>query len=145
VKSWRFFVTNVLILGTAVLLACTAKGEKRTNQVSEGNQRIQAAASAQNELNLRYKIEFGAKFDWNKLSKDERQGAKEKLAEYVSAITRTFEIDAKKGVYLTEKEVLQKQLDSAMALQKSLENFERVYGENFEPKKAKDQRVSLRL
>lgn len=137
-KSWRFFVTSAFILATAAILACTAKTEKRSAQVIEGNQQIRAASAAQNGL-LSFKISLTeTSFDWNKLSKSERQVAKEKLAEYVAAVTRTFEIDAKKGLYVTKKEVLQKQLDGAMALQKSLENFERTYGENFEPQKPKD-------
>ena len=139
-KSGRFFVTSVLILGIAVLLACTSKTDKRSVQVNEGNQQIKAATVVQNELATKYAIVLSAsnKFNWSKLNKNERQVAKEKLAEYVSAITRAFELDAKKGLYLTKKEILQQSLESAMGLQKSLENFERVYGENFEPQKAKD-------
>lgn len=139
-KSGRFFVTNVLILGTAAFLACTSKTDRRSVQVNEGNQQIKAATVVQSELAAKYDIVLStsAKFDWNKLSKKDRQVAKEKLAEYVSAITRTFEIDAKKGLYLTKKEVLQRDLESAMGLQKSLENFERVYGENYEPEKSND-------
>ncbi len=139
-KSARFFVTSVMILGTAAFLACTSKTDKRSVHVSEGNRQIKVAAAVQTELAAKYNMVLSApaKFDWNKLSKNERQGAKEKLAEYVSAVTRTFEIDAKQGLYLTNKEILQKSLESAMGLQKSLENFERVYGENYEPKKSKD-------
>ena len=138
-KSWRFFVTSAFILATAAFLACTAKTEKRSAQVIEGNQQIKTAATVQADLQLNFKISLNeSAFDWNKLSKSARQSAKEKLAEYVASVTRTFEIDAKKGLYLTKKEVLQKQLDGAMILQKSLENFERTYGENFEPQKPKD-------
>jgi type IV pilus biogenesis protein CpaD/CtpE len=139
-KSKRFLVTSVLFFGTLALVACTSKTDKRSAQVDDGNRQIKAAAVAQNELAAKFNIALSdpAKFDWNKLSKNDRQSVKEKLAEYVSAVTRTFEIDAKKGLYLTKKEILQRQLDSAMGLQKSLENFERVYGENFEPKKSND-------
>lgn len=138
-KSWRFFVTSAFILATAAILACTSKTEKRSAQVAEGNQQIRAAAAVQSDLELNFKLSLGdARFEWNKLSRSQRQTVKEKLAEYVAAVTRTFEIDAKKGLYLTKKEILQKQLDGAMALQKSLETFERTYGENFEPQKPKD-------
>jgi hypothetical protein len=140
-KTTRFFVTAALILGTAAFVACNRKTDKRTSQFQEGNQQIQAAAGAQSDLAAQFKISLDSAsgFNWNSLSKDQRQSAKEKLAGYVSAVTRTFEIDAKKGLYITKKEVLQQQLNQAMSLQKSLENFESVYGENFEPKKLEDQ------
>lgn len=139
-KFGRFFVTSVFILGTAALIACTSKTDKRSAQVSEGNQQLQVAGSAQSALTAQFKIsldEGQKKFDWNSLSRDDRQSAKEKLAEYVSAVTRTLAIDAKKGLYLTQKDMVQQQLDRAMVLQKSLESFESTYGENFEPKKPK--------
>ena len=139
-KSGRFFVTSVLILGTAAFLACTGKTDQRAAQVNEGNRQIQTAAAVQTELNTKYKVSLDAMnaFDWNALSKNDRQVVRERLAEYVSAVSRTFEIDAKKGLYITQKEVLQRHMDNAILLQKSLEQFERTYGENFEPKKPAD-------
>lgn len=138
--SWRFLVTNVLILATAAFLAGHRKADKKTAQVDEGNRQIQTAFAARSDLDAKFNLLIGSKdaFDWNALSKADRQMAKEKLAEYVSAVTRTFEIDAKSGLYLTEKEILRQQLESAMGLQKSLESFERTYGENFDPKKPQD-------
>lgn len=135
-KPGRIFVTNVLILATAAFLACTSKSDKRSAQVKEGNKQIEAASAAQGELNAKFKVSLASesRIDFNRLSKADRQTLKETLAGYVSAVTRTLEIDAKKGIYLTQKEVVQKQLGVAMNLQKSLENFERTYGENFDPK-----------
>jgi len=161
-RTGRFFVTYVLILATAVLAACTPKKEKRQAQVREGNQQIQAAARAQNELGEKYKIilvpgevhsssgktanaqNVAEDFNWHRLTREERQGAKETLAAYVTAVSRTLEIDAKKGVYMTGKEILQYQLESARAYQRSLEEFEVIYGESYNPKNPKDQPLFIR-
>ncbi len=138
-KLVRFFVTVVLFLGIASLFSSQMKSDPSASQVSEGNRQIKTAASLRYELAWKFNLLVDKpKYDWNKLSKADRQFAKEKLAEFISAVTRTFEIDAKKGIYLTGKEELQKQLDGAMDLRKSLDNFERTYGENFEPQKPKD-------
>lgn len=136
-KIGRFFVTSVFILATAAFVACTSKSDKRSAQVTEGNQQLQVAASAQTSLESQFKISLNdtkKTFDWNSISRTARQSAKEKLADYVSAVTRTLAIDAKKGLYLTQKELVQQQLAQAMVLQKSLETFESTYGETFDPK-----------
>lgn len=129
-KSWRFFVTNVLILGIAIFVACTSKSEKRSALVREGNYQLHVASTVQTELDMKYKIRLqstsAAQVQWQQFSSAQRQEVREKLAEFVSAVVQTFEIDVKKGVYLSKKEVLQQQLDVAMALQKSLDRFEGV-------------------
>lgn len=150
-KSGRFFVTSVLILGIAAFTACTGKKDRREAHVKEGNQQIRTAAAVQQELATGSNIHLGNSnaaafaetFDWNQLTRDQRQTTKEKLAEFVTAVVRTLEIDSKKGIYITRKEVLQAQLNAANAYQKSLETFERTFGENFDPKATKEQTAQV--
>ena len=126
-KTRRFFVTGVLLIViTGGFLACTSKTQKRTAQVREGNSQIQKARLTSADLQASHKIslELDTKVDWTRMNTVERQVVREKLAEFVVAISRTFEIDAKKGLYITKKEILQRQLESALALQKSLDIFE---------------------
>ena len=79
-------------------------------------------------------IDLARDFNWRKLSLEERQQAKAGLNEFVACLSQVLQADAKKGIYLTNKETVIRSRDVALAYQKSLEFFERIHGEMFSPK-----------
>lgn len=135
----RFFVTSVLALVTVLNVGCTSEKSKRSALIAEGTAHLSQAATLETDLNTRYGVNLelglGADFKWHRLSKAERQVIKEKLAEFVTHSVRVLELDTKKGLYVTSKEVIIAKIEQAMQIQKSLEAFENKFGENFDPKK----------
>lgn len=83
----------------------------------------------------RVKVEIMAMdYNWRRLSKAERTLAKQRLAQYLSMVNEILEMDARRGLYLTRKQQVLSRRDAAVSYQRSLENFEKIFGENYEAK-----------
>ncbi len=140
----RFFVTSVLALVTAVGVGCTSGRNQRGEFVSEGNDHltrasaIEAGLSTRYGMNLEQKVVGIADFGWSRRSKAERQAIKENLAELLTHSVRVLELDAKAGIYVTNKEVLEAKVEHILVMQKSLRIFESKFGENYDPKGKKN-------
>ncbi len=157
----RFFVTCVVLLGTLGSVACAnKKDKKKTDSAKIELMRAEGAAKWEQsevlgqELAAAFRIRIldgaqrlgsgqlvdskimGQKFNWGRLTLGERQAAKEKLAQYVTAVSRLVEMDARKGVYLTYMDKVHSRYDGALAFQASLTSFEKIAGEMYEPKVA---------
>jgi hypothetical protein len=159
-KSARFFVTTALFVGTAFLMACeayhhsenakpgaSAKGDVALNL---SNAKLEEAMTVQAELSRTYSIilndirdsngrlvkgtSLAQDYEWRCLAKAERRSVKEKLAQFMALASEVLQVDARKGPYLTNKERVTNSRDVAFAFQKSVEAFEKLVGENFEPK-----------
>lgn len=162
-KSVRFFVTAVVVLNSVISIGCADK-KKRSKadpiQISalrnEGKAKWDETETLGTELRTAYGIMIldqphrteknsrtmitsklmGQKYNWHRLTLAERTAAKEKLAKYVQAVSRILEIDAKKGVYVTNMAIIRSRYDGALAFQNSLFQFEKVVGEQYESKAA---------
>ena len=152
------FVTAVLIVGALSQVACSQKKEKTTDAntvqtlVVEGNQKSAESVAIAQELRAKYAIHLEAfvrtektkvavpgsqlakDLNWLSLTRADRQIVKEKLAAYVTLVSRLIEIDAKKGVTVDEIKEIRGKRETALQLQRSLEFFEAIYGEQYEPK-----------
>lgn len=157
----RFFVTCVVLLGTLSSVACgNKKDKKKTDTATMQSLKAEGAAKWEisevlgKDLAQAYRImildyaqrmpsgalieskTMGHKFNWGRLTLAERQAAKEKLAQYVTAVSRLVEMDARKGVYLTNMDKVRSRYEGALAFQASLTKFEEIAGEMYEPKVA---------
>ncbi|MGZ3723747.1 MAG: hypothetical protein ACXVA9_12480 [Bdellovibrionales bacterium] len=178
-KLGRFFVTSVVLLGMALVVACdghsarekdgqdqhdknqekakakaasdAATTQEKTALVQEGNAKIIQAMSMQRELMNKFSLfiasepkiyrnqilhtrDFAEKFNWRPLHKAERREIEGKLALYLQLLNRVLEIDSKNLISIDNREQILTSRDSAALFQKGLEDFERVYGQNYEPK-----------
>ena len=151
-KSERFFVTAVIILGMATITACNinrgrehaaqAEQDRNVALAAEGNAKIKATKDLENELATKYKLVIPtdsvgctkADFKWRSVSKEARHEIEGKLAQYLQLVNRIFEIDSKHLIAIDNRDLLVNARNSAEALQKGLENFEQVNGTNYEPK-----------
>lgn len=158
-KSSRFFVTAVLFVSTAVLMACDAF--HRTNKpetpvsatdkaVADGNAKIEQFMALKQELEREHQIilqdmrdpqgrlikasALAQDYEWRNLSKAQRMAVKEKLSRYLALASEVLELDARKGIYVDQVERVIGTRDAAYRFQKSVENFEKIVGENFDPK-----------
>ena len=156
--SKRIFVTAVLIVGALSQVACSQKKEKTTDAntvqtlVAEGNQKADESVAIAQELHAKYAIHLEAlvktqkskgvipgaqlakDLNWLSFTLADRRAVKEKLAAYVTLVSRLIEIDAKKGITVDEIKLINGRRETALQLQRSLEFFEAVYGEQYEPK-----------
>jgi hypothetical protein len=156
-KSGRFFVTSVIIFGMATVIACngnTARQEQarrdkatqelnhRRDLVTEGNAKIKASEDIKADLANKYKLVISddpkdlsnvAKFNWQ-IAKADRREIDGKLAQYLQLINRILEIDSMKNITIDNRDKITSSRNSAEAYQKSLEAFEKTFGQNFEPK-----------
>lgn len=129
------------------------EGKSPQEQIDEGNEKFNQAWEVIGELESDYQISinvlgFGRRrggarlepsasnYNWRRLSRERRLTVKQKLAEFVTLAARILEIDTKKGVFITDedKTKVQATLQTVMAYQKSLEKYEVLMGESFEPK-----------
>lgn len=129
-----------------------SKAFASNNPVQEGGEMMGKAMQIGAELGLRYQMHIqsheardhmGQKVNNNTLSQDynwrrftlsERNQVKGKLNQYVGLLSEILALDAKKGIYLTMKETVIGWRDGAIAYQRSLEHFEKTFGESYEPK-----------
>lgn len=148
----RFFVTIVLVLGTLAYGACSPKKENtQAKLVREGSQKL--TQSSETEIDLqKYHIlipppkgKRALAYNWLRLNRTERHDAREKLARYVALTSRVQEIDTTRGLYIENKALFLLQAESALEYQRGLENFERIHGENYEPKNPKEQPLFIDL
>ncbi|MBX3020636.1 MAG: hypothetical protein KF799_03075 [Bdellovibrionales bacterium] len=157
----RFFVTFVPFVCMASIVACEAShtAKKASDKaatadgkqiIAEGNEKLSKAMALQAELHKEYSIVLqevrdqqgravktsvlAIDYQWRILTKEQRRSAKEKLAQYLALSSEILELDARKGFYVTNKDQVTAARDAAYSFQKSLENFEKMVGENFEPK-----------
>lgn len=142
----RIFVTLTLLLGTVAPLAgCKPFRAKpgTSEQIEIGDQALTQAATLEKELadqRLGLSVAPNTEYNWQKRSKSERWEAKRKLAQYLSLINKVLELDARRGLYVTHKEELLAKRDAATLRQRAIEDFEKIFGENYEPKhKGEDQ------
>lgn len=152
----RFFVTFVLVLGTLAYGACSPKKTNvQAELVKEGSEKLREADAVEAQLR-RFQILFSPSkeemagksgnsedmaqsYDWTRLTRVERHLVREKLAKYMTLASRVQEIDTQRGLYIENKDVFLLKVSVALSYQKSLENFERTFGVNFEPKNPKQQ------
>ncbi|NJL25490.1 MAG: hypothetical protein HC902_10170 [Calothrix sp. SM1_5_4] len=139
VNQWRFFVTAVLLITMGQMVACNTKSrDLKREDVRLGAEKMARARIISAELESKYSLPVAksnaGRADWSRLSKVRRNNAKELLAEYVSLLSGVLQLDAKKGIYVDHKDILIAWRDRAFDYQKSLEDFERAFGENYEPK-----------
>jgi hypothetical protein len=151
VKKRAFFVTYVIILGLLALLAVNsvpllqavmqAKTPSAGDLAQLGNERIQQSFQLQRQLQASYGIEIApsssdkspAQISWQAWSKTQRRDIQAKLAMYLTLVNQVLIIDAQKNITIENRSVLLRSRDRAETLQKVIEGFERVYGENYHP------------
>jgi hypothetical protein len=138
-RARLFFVTYVVLLAIAGLAASRVYQSESLRQASlvrEGNAKLGEIRDVQEKLTVRFGIEFEGRSepDWKMLSKAERREVQSEVAHLLSLINRVLEIDAKKNITIENRTPLLISRDSAESVQKSVENFESMYGENFDPK-----------
>lgn len=138
----RILVTLSLLIGTAALaVACKPFQRKSSTeqQRQQGDQALVQAAAVEKELagfNLSLLVNDPKQdYNWQKRSKAERQEMKRMLARYLTLSNTVLELDARKGLYLIRKDEVVAKRNAATERQRSLEDFERVFGENYEPSK----------
>lgn len=141
----RILVTLSLLLGTAALaVACKPfRGKSTTEeQVQQGDRALVQAASVEKDLakfNLSLLVNNpNQDYNWQKRTKAERQEMKQMLARYLTLSNTVLELDARKGLYVTRKDEVVAKRNAATERQRSLESFERIFGENYEPSKDAD-------
>jgi hypothetical protein len=157
-KSGRFFVTYVVILAMAGVVAAMAPASGRavsavTSQsevdrkaalVQEGNAKIQESIALQSELkgkfdiairtetkSAKHKSHLSEKVAWARLSKADRREVQAKLARFLQLVNRILEIDAQKNIMVENRDQIVNSRESAENFQRSLENFERENGANY--------------
>jgi hypothetical protein len=157
----RFFVTLVMPLVTVISIGCngkkaeskadpartaTLKAEVKakwdeTDVIGEGlkqNYRImildEPMRMNSRSITMVDSRTLGLKYHWGRLTLAERRLAKEKLALFVTAISRVIAIDAKRGLSVTNMDKVQSRYQGALAFQESLMTFEKLAGEQYEPK-----------
>lgn len=135
-KLARFFVTVAAILGFVYGLGFQSgrqtSSEGLLNLAEEGNAKIQQALALEANLLAKYHLPLAAnKFTWKNLTRAERREIQGKVSHLLVLINRVLEIDTVENVIIENKEPLLVSRNAALILQKSLENFEQMYGENF--------------
>lgn len=153
-KTGRFFVTFVLVLIT--VLVCNCHGRRQPKAVvSEGNTALTHAMIVGNDLTRRHQMRVQVQepngvavpqrlrtetlahdYNWKRLSLTERQEIKGKLNDYIASLSRALEIDSQKGVYITHRDSVLRWRENALSYQRSLEDFEKIVGETFDPKRS---------
>jgi len=142
----RFLVTTTLLLGTLIGVGCKPfKSRVATkDQIEMGNESLAQANEVEKGL-ARYNLALAMPmpnldYNWKKRTRAERQELKRMLAHYLALSNSVLELDARKGLYVTHKEAVTGKRDAASEKQRSLETFEAIFGENYEPgKDAADQ------
>lgn len=160
--SARFFVTIVVLLGTVISMGCGDKKKRNGGDPvkmaalkAEGKAKWDESELLGKELAQSFRIMIldepmrtkngrrtelissrvmGQKYNWGRLTLPERQAAKEKIAQYITVVSRIIEIDAKRGIYVTHMDKVRSRYEGALAFQESLNLFEKVAGEQFDPK-----------
>ncbi len=162
-KNGRNFVTSVLLLVTLSAVACNSKkpasseihqalkaevGEKVTNSellIEElaKNYRILILdfPTKANDGTVADSARWGNSYNWRRPSLAERTAAKEKLAQLVAMLSRLIAIDARRGGVVTHMDKVQSRYKGALAFQNSLTNFEKIYGEQFDPQGTSNERI----
>lgn len=152
-KTGRIFVIAVMLLGTA---ACHSSNRSPTAErdamVAEGDQKVQDTLALETELIEDYSISLetdqallthingttfnhiAESYNWNHLSLEERRAVKQKLATLVSEFSRILEIGTHKGIYIDQRDLLEKHRQNALIFEHSLETYEKTVGESFDPK-----------
>lgn len=148
----RILVTAVAMLAM-VSVGCSGGGPRKESNTAalkaEGNDNIAKADTIIQDLAQNYRIiildypeiqpdgskadsqVYGASYNWKRLkTPQDRQVPKEKLAEVITLLSRVLEIDAKKGLYITNKSKIESRYQGALAYQSSLTRLEKNYGEN---------------
>jgi hypothetical protein len=160
VKSGRFFVTAVVLLGMAGFVACDSHrvtrekdGQKAHDDkaalVQEGNAKIVQIQALQESLSRDFGVVIAQNVKGIRaqsqrahdladkltvLRKEARRELQGKLAQLLQLINRVLEIDSKNLITIENREKIFASRDSAELVQKSVEDFERVSGENYDPK-----------
>lgn len=158
VKTGRFFVTAVVLLGTVLSMGCEvsrtrkdaaqAETERKASLVAEGNAKIQEAEKIREELRTTYGVHVSnvqrskdkmsamatpEKFNWKTVNLDRRREIQAKLAKYLQLVNRVLEIDAQRLITVDRRDMLIIGRENAEAFQRSLESAEGTLGENFNP------------
>ncbi len=167
----RIFVTSVAILATLALAAgCTNKNDRELEEAArreraqaalkEGTEALTKSETIRQELSQEFRIiildyplksgtqkiepeKLGQNYNWRRLSLEERQAAKEKLAQYGTLISKVIEIDSRRGIYVTHMNKIRSRKMAADAFQDSLNNFEEINGPTFNPPKNENERVYI--
>lgn len=148
-RTGRFFVTAVILMIIALGTVYFSGSDAASSLIQKGNSELREAEALEADL-AKYSVHLaglqaaGGKalnpqamaqaYYWPHLTRQERWQVKQKLAEYLALVQSVLEIDARRGLYLTNKEVVFGKRDAAQDFQKSLEAFEKKIGENFDPK-----------
>jgi hypothetical protein len=159
VKSGRFFVTSVILFAMAAAISCDRNRANREHAgqqnkeakaalVTEGNAKIAEAQTLQKQLaadgvvisseskSLREHstraTALNAKLMTLPLAA--RRDIQSRLAQYLQLINRVIEIDTKNLITIDNRDLIYTSRNSAELLQKSIEEFEKVHGESFDPK-----------
>lgn len=142
-RARLFFVTYVILLAIVGVIGSHIY-RAQTDQsalVREGNAKLTEAQIVQNDLKEKFGIELnsssqtGSSLDWKTLTKEERHEVQGELAHYLSLVNRVLEIDSKRDITIENRTVLFGARDLAETFQKSGENFEQTFGENYDTKK----------
>lgn len=156
-KTGRFFVTAVVFLGMALAVACDANRRSReaagreqhqTNEqlAKEGNEKLGQAQVLERSLEADYKLTINTnpkapsaqvkaaieKFPWKNLHLIARRDIQGKVAKYLQLVNRVIEIDSKRLITIDFRERVLAGRDSAEAIQKTIEKFEKLNGESYD-------------
>jgi hypothetical protein len=153
VKSGRFFVTTVILLAMGATVACNRnranRERSRAELMNEGNAKIAQAQALQKQLAADFGVNITSDSKGLReqtlrgkdltdklmcLHVSARRDIQARLAQYLQLINRVIEIDAKNLITIENRDMIFTSRNSAELLQKSIEEFERTHGENFNPK-----------
>ncbi len=148
-KLGRFFVTVTTLLCLSLLTVVSARHtvvHESTSEglVHEGNAKLAEAQVLQRELAHKFNVVIGSEtsathaIKWNGFSKLQRLEVQSGIAAYLSLLNRVLQIDAQKNITIEHREQVVASRHSAEALQESIENFEKIYGQNFETKSSEN-------
>lgn len=153
-KTGRIFVIAVMVLGTA---ACHSSRKssptaERDAMVTEGEQKVQETLLIETELAEQFQIglemdagllaqihgttfnHIAQSYNWNHLTLAERRIVKQKLAALVAEFSRVLEIGTHKGIYIEQRDLIERHRTNAMLFERALETYEKTVGVNYEPR-----------
>lgn len=153
-KTGRIFVIAVMVLGT---VACHSSRKssptaERDALVKEGEQKVQDTLTLETELAEQFQIglemdpgllaqihgttfnHIAQSYNWNHLNLEGRRVVKRKLATLVAEFSRVLEIGTHKGIYIEQRDLIERHRENALLFERSLESYEKAVGVNYEPK-----------
>ena len=159
-KTGRFFVTAVILLGIAASVSCEvsrtrknaaqSETERKAALVAEGNAKILESEKIREELRSTYGVHLAnvprfkdkvsgmatpEKFNWKEVAIERRREIQAKLAQYLQLVNRVLEIDSQRLITVENRDKLITARVNAEAFQRSLEQAESTLGENYTPKR----------